>query len=364
MLREQKSAINQLHRLLDILLTIAAFVFAYYIKIYLLPSPFRGLIQTSNYYVVSLLIVIIWPISFRYFGIYGSYRFQSLKKIILKVLKSLFFGVIVLSFVMYLLKIDDVSRIMMCIFITTNILFLVASKIIIFKILQNMRRKGYNFQNILIVGGRERAKEVIHAIKLHAGSGYRILGCLGIAGDEIGSRVKGDVAYIGAIDQLDRILLDQVVDQIIFALPLKLVDDIEAHIKIAEEFGVSVRILPDWNLHKLKYSPGIARLRIEPFLDIPTMCLQTTPTVSDELQLKAIMDLFGAVTLIILFFPVFLSIAALIKLFSKGPVLFAQERCGLNGRRFNMYKFRTMVYDAEKKTSPARYPERSGRPGL
>ena len=131
-------------------------------------------------------------------------------------------------------------------------------------------------------------------------------------------------------------------------MPLDLVKNIEKHIKIAEELGISVRFIPDWNLHKLCYNPEIARLQIEGFLGMPTMCLSTTPSGNGELQLKNMLDFFGAAILIILLLPIFGSISLLIKLFSHGSVLFTQERCGLNGRRFNVYKFRTMVNDAEK----------------
>jgi lipopolysaccharide/colanic/teichoic acid biosynthesis glycosyltransferase len=110
-----------------------------------------------------------------------------------------------------------------------------------------------------------------------------------------------------------------------------------------------VRIIPDWNLHKLSYNPQIARLKVEEFLDIPTMCLSTTPTGNGEIQLKNMLDLLGAAVLILLLLPLIGSISILLSIFSKGPVLFTQVRCGLNGRHFNVYKFRTMVNDAEQR---------------
>ena len=348
MLREQKNIIDQMHKALDIGLTIAAFVSAYFTKLYLLPEPFRGLLKTPNYFIVLLLIVIIWPLSFNYVNLYSSFRNQSVQQLILKVVKSSLLGLIVLSFVMYLLKINDVSRIMMCIFLLTDMLLLILSKSIIYRILNKMRKKGYNFQNILIIGGRERAKEVIRSISDHSSSGYRILGCLGLSDSEIGETVKDGICYIGTVEQLERILIDHVVDQIIFALPLDLIKNIETHIRIAEELGISVRFIPDWNLHKLCYNPEIARLQIEGFLGMPTMCLRTIPSGNGELQLKNILDFFGAAILIVLLLPIFVCIALLIVLFSPGSVWFTQERCGLNGRRFKVYKFRTMVHDAEQ----------------
>ena len=106
---------------------------------------------------------------------------------------------------------------------------------------------------------------MIRTISDHSSSGYRILGCLGLSESEIGEAVKSGTCYIGTVEQLERILIDHVVDQIIFALPLDLIKNIEKHIRTAEELGISVRFLPDWNLHKLCYNPEIARLQIGRF---------------------------------------------------------------------------------------------------
>ena len=335
---------------------------SYFIKVYILPESVRGLIETQNYHIVLLLIIIIWPLSSNYFKLYASYRTQSINQIFLKVVKSVFLGFIILNFAMYLLKINDVSRIMMCIFFLTNIIFLVLNKSIIYRILKNIREKGYNFQNILIIGGRERAKEVISIINKHSSSGFWILGCLGLLESEIGKTVINKTTYIGTIDQLENILLKHVVDQIIFVLPLGLVKDIEKYIRITEELGVHVRIIPDWNLHKLRYSPGIARLQIEEFLGIPTMCLSTVPSSSGTIQLKYMLDFCCASIFLILLVPFFGIISVLIKLFSEGPVLFTQLRCGLNGRHFHVYKFRTMVYDAENKRNTLEMMNEADRP--
>ncbi len=338
-----------MHKALDICLTVTAFVSAYFIKLYILPLSLRGLLTTPNYYTVLLLVIIIFPISFNYFRLYNSYRTQSFKQIFSKVIKSVFIGIVLLNFAMYILKITDISRIMMGIFLVTDLFLLGLSKSLIYKTLKNFREKGYNYQNLLIIGGRERAKEVIRSINEKSSSGFRILGCLGLCETEIGKSVTSETCCIGTVTHLKKFLIEQVVDQVIFALPLDLVKDIEKHIRTAEELGVSVRFIPDWNLHKICYNPGIGHIEMEDFLNIPTMCLSTTPSGYGELQIKNLFDFFGAAFLILSLSPIFVCISMLIKLFSKGPVFFSQERCGLNGRRFFVYKFRTMEYGAEQK---------------
>jgi exopolysaccharide biosynthesis polyprenyl glycosylphosphotransferase len=348
MLKAQRHIIAQIHKVIDICLVITAFVCAYGIKKYLLPEPLRGLLESPEYNTVLLLVIIIFPVTFNYFGLYDSFRTQPINQVIVKIVKSIFTGVILVNFVMYLLKISDVSRIMMGIFLLNGIFFLTISKSIIYKTLINFRKQGYNYHNLVIIGGRERAKEIIRSINEKSGAGFRIVGCLGLTQTEIGKHVIGQTYYIGVVTQLKNVLVEHVVDQIIFALPLDLVDDIDRHITTAERLGVIVRIIPEWNLYKLGYGSRTRNFEIEDFLSIPTMCLSTLPSVGGELEIKNLLDFFGATLLIVFFFPIFLLVSISIKLFSKGPVLFTQERCGLNGRRFKLYKFRTMVIDAER----------------
>ena len=139
------------------------------------------------------------------------------------------------------------------------------------------------------------------------------------------------------------------VDELIFAMPLKKIEKADKYINRAEEMGVSVRIVPDWQIHSLMYRPGIASIQFEDFLGIPTMGLHTTPPNQGALLIKTAVDTVLASIGMTMLLPFFGFIAFAIKSSSKGPVFFKQERSGLNGRRFKVYKFRTMVADAEAK---------------
>jgi exopolysaccharide biosynthesis polyprenyl glycosylphosphotransferase len=348
MLKEKSNLILQLHKGLDICITVAAFISAYYIKRDFLPDPFRGLITAPNYYTVLFLTVIIWSIIFKAFDLYDSFRKQSFNQILWKVIKAVACGVVLLNFILYLLKIFDVSRLMMGIFFIINVFLLSLSKGIIYNILSHFRKKGFNFRSILIIGGRERAKDVIDAIGERLNAGYNVIGCLGLEADEIGKSVKNGIKYIGAVTHLKDILKREVVDEIVFAMPLNLIDSAAKHIATAEELGISVRILPEWHIHKLMYKPAYTRIQIENFLGIPTMSFTSSPVEKGELLIKNTLDYLCAVILFVFCLPFLFIISILIKLSSEGPIFFRQERCGLHGRKFMVYKFRTMSADAEK----------------
>ena len=362
MLRERAKLITRAHKVLDICLTASAFIAAYFIKLHLLPVSFRGLTTGPNYYIVLLMIIIIWYVSFGLFDLYASYRKQSFGEIFRNMLKAVSTGMLVMILCMYIFKMTDVSRIMLGIFFLLNIGFLAVSKGFVYVVLARYRQKGFNFRNILIVGSRQRAVDVIDAIGDRLGSGYSVLGCLDIDEAEIGKKVKNGIQVIGTVDHLEKILWDQVVDELIFAMPLKKIEDADKYIALAEEVGVSVRIVPDWQIHKLMYHPEIASIQFEEFLGIPTLTMTTTTTKQGDLFIKSTFDYaFAAVTLV-LSVPFFMAVSLAIKITSKGPVFFKQERSGLNGRLFKVYKFRTMVLDAELKQADIKEMNESDGP--
>ncbi len=349
MLKEQSTLIVRAHKALDICLTAAAFIGAYFIKRDFLPEPFRGLTIAPNYYVVLFMIIIIWYVIFELFGLYESYRKQSFARIFRNMVKAVSTAMLVMFLCMYVIKITDVSRFLMGIFFLLNIGLLGLSKGLTFRTLRRFREKGFNFRNVLIVGSKDRAKDVIDAIGDRLGSGYKVHGCLEVDQDDTGKKVKNGVTVIGTLGDLRKILLERVVDEIIFAIPLRKIENPTQYIFIAEEIGVPVRIIPDWQIHKLTYRPEIASIRVEDFLGIPTMALSTTSVKHGDLLIKGALDYLLAGILFTVSLPLFLLISCAIKLTSPGSIFFRQERYGLNGRKFMFYKFRTMVADAEER---------------
>jgi exopolysaccharide biosynthesis polyprenyl glycosylphosphotransferase len=349
MLKENSALVVRGHRVLDICLTVAAFVAAYFIKRDYLPLPFRGLTTDPNYYVILLLIVIIWYIVLNLSGLYESYRRRTFSQIYWNMVKGVLFATVVLVLAMYVMKLEDVSRLMIGIFFFLNIWLLTLSKATAYRLLRHYRSRGLNFRNILVIGSGDRAKAVISAVMVDPGAGFRVLGCIGSEDSELGKEVQEGIRVIGSLNQTERLLREHVVDEIVFAVPLRDIESAEKHIALAEEMGVAVRILPDWQIHNLMKRPVLPTIHFENFFGVPSMALSTTSPKHAELLIKSAVDYLLAALLLLTFSPILAVIALAIKLFSPGPILFRQVRCGLNGRKFNVYKFRTMVADAEAK---------------
>jgi exopolysaccharide biosynthesis polyprenyl glycosylphosphotransferase len=198
------------------------------------------------------------------------------------------------------------------------------------------------------VGSEDRACQVIEAVEKFKATGYRVLGCFELEEESLGKTVYGDHKVIGLIRDLEAYLRNNIVDELIFAIPLKKIKDGDRYMILAESMGIKVRIIPDWELHYLMYRPDIATIQFEEFLGVYNMALQSTPQNEGKLLIKNTFDFISGLVLILLLSPFLIVIGLAIKLFSKGPVLYKQERLGMNGRRFQVYKFRTMVENADE----------------
>lgn len=336
------------HMFFDTTITLGSFIGAYYLKKYLLPEYIGGLAVAPNYYIVLLLIIIIWFICFYVFDLYKDFREKKFIQILTDLVKALITCMFILSTLMFVLKITDVSRILLGIFLILDFLFLIISKGIIHFVLLKNQQNEYNIKNILIIGSKRRAISFIDLINSKK-SIYRIIGCIELNKSDIGKVVHHGVKVIGTMDDLKQILLTNVIDEVVFAMSLKHIENADEYMFLIEIFGKSIRILPDWHIHSLVYQPGIASIHFDDFIGMPTMILSPTSSKHRDLLIKTIIDYFVAINATIFLMPLIIFIMTAIKFVSKGPILYKQERVGLHGRKFNVYKFRTMVLNAEAK---------------
>lgn len=348
MLKEYGSLTLDLQKVLDIGITVFSFILAYFIKRHMLPGGLNALSTDLNYYLILMLIIISWYTAFKWMDVYVPYRAKPFSYFFTAIIKGDLLGMIFVCIAMYAMHIQGVSRLLMGIFLILNISLLALSRFIIFKTLERLRTDGFNTRSVLIVGSKERAKEVIRAIEKYKSSGYRVAGCFDVDEKLIGRVVQNGHKVIGLVRDLEDYLRHNIVDELIFAMPLKLIKKGDRYLALAEGMGIKVRIIPDWEIHYLMYRPNIATIHFESFLGVYNMTLQSTPTNEGKILLKTVFDYLSAVILTLLLLPVFAAIAVAIKWASEGPVFYTQERLGMNGRKFNFYKFRTMVNNADE----------------
>jgi exopolysaccharide biosynthesis polyprenyl glycosylphosphotransferase len=308
------------------------------------------------------MVVIIWYLIFEKFHIYSLYKESISLKTLWKILKAVSLGMLVLVLCMYLFSITTMSRLIIGLFYILNIGLILISKFVIQNILKRLRRMEINIRKVLIIGSKTRAKTLIESIHGQNRADVLILGCLETENTSIGYKVACGIKVIDTIDNIERIISQKVVDELIFAMPLRIIDNIEKYIHLAEIMGISIRIIPDYQIHHVMDKIDIGTLKLEDFNGVLTMSIHTTPVNYGMLFIKGVFDYLFAVITLSLFCPIFLVFSIAIKISSPGPVLFRQERCGLNGRRFKLYKFRTMVLDAEARRNELEMQNEAEKP--
>ncbi len=349
MIREHSTSLTRLHRSLDLLLVVFSFIVAYTIKRNFFFPGREGLSTEPNYYLVLLVIVLLAPFFFRVAGFYQSYRTQTFYQIGLRVGKAVVGILAGTIIVLYLQHAHGVSRMLLLIFGVLLGSLLLLSKSLLYYTLRHYRARDYNTRNVLIIGTGLRAQRMIQSLQRQKSTGYRIVGCLDPYNKEtISTSVSGEVKVIGQLNTLPTLLLEQVIDEVIFASDLGDIDYINEYILFAEELGINIHIVPDFQLEKIMYRPETATVFMHEFAGLPTIAISTVPQRPGELLLKSWMDYLVAGCGLIVLSPLFLTLIIIIRATSRGSAFFTQERCGLYGRTFKVIKFRTMVNNAEQ----------------
>jgi len=336
MISQKKRIISLTSFAFDILITILSFFIAYWIRDSLYKE---GLYPLKTYLWLLLIIIPFWAVILPSMGLYRTERPYSIKTEIWKLLKAVILGTLILEAIIFMMKSIYISRLLIGFFGATNFVMLVVSKPFFRYAINILAEKG-EMNRILIVGTGKRAKELAKEIEGDKLLHMKILGFISENSQTRASVING-YSVLGTIKDIPGIIEREVIDEVIFAVPRNMLDELENIFLHCDEIGVKTRVA-------LNFSPKmVSKVSLENFKGTSLLTFSATPKNEFALLGKRILDILGSSLLLILTFPLFILISILIKATSKGPVFFKQIRCGLNGRRFIMYKFRTMVEGAE-----------------
>ena len=343
MLREKKELIHRIAICIDAAVVGGAFLFAFILREY--PDIeylyLHSLPPLADYLPILLLVIPIWLFTLKAFGTYDSMREKRFGQIFWAIFEASITATLVFVTAGFMLKLDFLSRTFLIIFFATTIASLTLERWITLFLLQRVRRKGYNFRVVLIVGSGPRAERFAQVIDTHPEWGNRILGFLD--DPEALGKTVGKWKVIDICDNLAHFLDENVVDEVVFITPRQWLDRVERYIKVCEKIGVKATLAIDF------FDASIAKPVVKDVEGWPLLTFDSTPQDFFFLSLKRLLDLLGSTLGLLLLFPLLIIIAFAIKTTSSGPVFFRQTRCSLNGRTFEILKFRTMVIDAEKR---------------
>jgi exopolysaccharide biosynthesis polyprenyl glycosylphosphotransferase len=347
MLKEQQQLIHRIAIILDCIVVGIAFLFAYMIRINLEYLNLPALISIAKgfsfqTYAWTMTIVIpLWIICLKHFGVYHSMRKKRFLDLFWDIFDASILAMLIFSAIAFLLKLELLSRAFVIILFLSIVCLLTIEKLAGLAVLHYIRRHGYNYRMLLVAGSGKRAENFAQMVNDNPHWGLKILGFVDRE-DKVGMKIANK-KVIGAFKDFARILDDNVVDDVVFILPMSLMSYVRDCVKTCEKVGVRSNVVVDF------FDINIAKPSIEKIKDWNLLTFDTIPLNATSLLVKRLIDIIVSAFGLILLSPVFLITALAIKMTSKGPVFFKQTRSGLHGRTFEIYKFRTMVVDAEER---------------
>lgn len=343
MIKDNQKYFNRMHVVIDALIIIISYILAWYLRfktnIFVQDAWY---LKLPAYMQALLYIVPGYLILYYMFQLYTPKRVQGRRLEAWNILQANLIGMLAFILVLYLIKEQNFSRFMIFLFFGINVFLEVFVRNLIRHFLRDMRRKGYNQKHIILVGYSRAAEEYIDRIKANPEWGYAVRGILDDHRPR-GTEYKG-VKVIGSIDNLLIILPQNRLDEIAITLGLNEYHKLEYIVGMCEKSGVHTKFIPDYN-NIIPTKPYTEDLLGLPVVNIRHVPLSNTLNMS----MKRLIDIIGAFCAIIIFSPVMLVTAGIIKLTSPGPLIFKQERVGLSNKPFAMYKFRSMIVQDENK---------------
>lgn len=326
---------------MDGAVTAASYVIAYEIRFETpLDNPMIPHLPMYMYMEALPFLIISYIFLYYQFGLYRSKRLGGRRKELVNIINANTVGFIGFVSVLYVINQTDFARSMLVIFGVVNIILETLMRNIIRYILHFIRKKGYNKKYLLLVGYSKSAEEYIRRIRLNPHWGYEVCGILD---DRVpaGTLLRG-VKVLGRIANLDVILPENKIMEIAITLPLDEYSKLERIVEKCEKSGVHTQFIPDYN----RVIPS--RPIMEDVEGLPVINIRNVPlTATENRFVKRTMDIVGSILMLIIFSPIFLASAIAVKVSSKGPVIYRQERVGLHNTKFIMYKFRTMELQKE-----------------
>jgi Undecaprenyl-phosphate glucose phosphotransferase len=360
---ERRFRIIGLYVLSDVVAILVSYFYSYLFRFYayIIPvDPAKGVPPFRNYAAVFSLFLVVHLVIFYFQGFYKSkLRRAKIDDFLYIILNAVLTIVIVFSILNYLYNYSQgpaptfhvnfkLSHGFLAVYFFVVIFMLAFLRTQIFFLMKRRYARGLNLTNVVVVGAGEMGRVVAQKLFTYRDLGFRVKG---FVDDErpAGESVEvdgGRVPVLGGLKDLGRVIEEQGVDEVFIALDLSNYAKILEAFQAAHKHPVMVRIVPDlFQLLTLKSN-------IQDLDGFPVITIDDVPIRGLAKAVKRAIDVVVAALALVVLSPLILIVSVLVKLTSRGPVFYHQERMGLDGRRFVIHKFRTMIIDAEKATGP------------
>lgn len=351
MLKQYQRVVGGFFRTIDIIVIGLTWLLSYYLRFYLLPvvEITKGTPPFQKYFALMPLVMMLWIVTFSIMKVYHSKRMLRRTDEAHLLLKAHGAALIVFIALTYMISEYKYSRAVILYFAILGAFFLVFFRLVLRNSLRKIRKRGYNLRHVIIVGDGPVVEHLIWRIEKFPELGLRILGVIvpDISHVQKETNPKREVNHkpvLGSVSEIKSIIQKHGPDQVIVALPRSKYERLDFTFKELANETIDLYLIPD--IHEFV----TIGCEVEYFEGLPFISVNDSPLNGWAIPVKRMTDVtLGLIALLIFGIPMAI-ITLLIKLTSKGPIFYFQERMGLDGRTFQMIKFRTMKIDAESKT--------------
>lgn len=346
MIRKSTRRIAALFLVSDLLSTLAALFAAFELRFRaeILPVT-KGTPEAAAYYRLFPLIALLWPIVYYFYGLYHVRRHRSRIEEGLAVLVATGLATLLLTGVAAFSRGFSYSRLVLLLFFFADVLFVFAGRTAIRRYLEESWRHGFGVRQVLVVGAGRLGRAVVDKLLEHPEAGLR---AVGLVDDDPGKRTASyrDVPILGTTSQVAGIVEERGIDTVFLALPLEAHQTMLAVLKDVGRTVADVRVVPDLLQH-ITFRAGVEDLD-----GLPVVHLTQVPLTGWMSLVKRTLDLGISAVALVFLSPVFALIALAIRLGDRGAIFYRQKRMGLDGRPFEILKFRSMHIGAEDESGP------------
>ncbi|MDZ4726777.1 MAG: undecaprenyl-phosphate glucose phosphotransferase [Leptospira sp.] len=338
MLKERSQSFKLLFLFTDLTITFLSFGIAFLIRYYFSEdSEFqRQIIDFRNYFLLGLILGITQVISFLSIDLYHPRRGLSLTDEFFAIVSGVVINLVLVLAILFFFRGESFSRLVILYFAITTVILSSLAHSVLRGILRILRSRGYNLRSVLILGTGKSALSFANTLKKHSIYGYSVKGFISGKINLFENDEKHRV--IGKAKELEEYLKHNEIDLIVYAFSHDEGDYLKEAIDIADYLGIDLKVIPSYE------EIITAKGRVEVLDGIPIISIRNIPLrLGYNRVIKRSFDITFSLLFILFFSPVYIIISLIIKLTSKGPVFYKQERVGLDNRTFYMLKFRSMI---------------------
>jgi Undecaprenyl-phosphate glucose phosphotransferase len=342
MLTQNQRTTNAVARVMDLAIISAAWLVSFWLRFYVpLVEVTKGFPSFSTYAALTPLIVVLWAIVLDVHGVYDA-RSGNGESTIALLFRSHAIALISFIALTYIFSEYRYSRVVVLFFGLISGGGLVTGHLILRAVLRRLRRRGFQASKVLLVGDGASLDLLIERIRQNPELGLEVVGVL--VPEQAGrDRVQG-LPVLGDFGQVAQTVAASGAHKVLIGLPRQRWDQLDRVLDPIKDETIDIQIVPDLQDFA---TLGCA---VEAFAGLPVVSLNESPLLGWRAALKRATDIALSLLALLLGAPLFLLLSLAVKLTSRGPVFYGQERMGLDGRTFHMYKFRSMRIDAESAT--------------